>query len=243
VIARRLVRGGDPVAARAARLLAGLAALVLVAVGLRALSTLVAGEDLDLVRDAVAARTSTLTTLAHGASVLGRSAVLLAAAAVIALAAAAVRRPRGWIVLLTVGGAIILQNVAKALVDRPRPPVTRLEHVSSTSFPSGHATESAAFFVLLALAGTRSSLSRPLKAAAVLAAAVIIIAVAASRVYLGAHYPTDTIAGILLGGTWAVVTAAAFRSAAPERRRAFSPPFQVGRVEPDQCPAGPPRGR
>jgi undecaprenyl-diphosphatase len=199
----------NPIARRAVWLPAWLIVVILAGLGLHLLALLVPGEDITLVRDLAGDRSSALTTLAHGASWLGRSAVLVPAAIVIALGATALRRPlHGVAVLVAVFGAILLQNADKAIVARPRPPVHRLEHVSSTSFPSGHATESTAFFLVLAAvlyAGGAPRWARRLVAATTL---VVIPAVALSRVYLGVHYPTDVAAGMLLGGAWAAITAA-----------------------------------
>jgi membrane-associated phospholipid phosphatase len=192
-------------------LLTALAVLVVAGLGLHVLTTLMPGEDLALVRGAARDRTPFLTALAHGASWLGRSAVLVPAAIVIALGATAVRRPlHGLAMLVAVLGAVVIQNADKALVGRPRPPVHRLEAVSGTSFPSGHATESTAFFLVLAAAlyaGTAPSWARRLVAAT---AFLVIAAVALSRVYLGVHYRTDVVAGMLLGGGWGVLTVMAF---------------------------------
>jgi undecaprenyl-diphosphatase len=175
--------------------------VIVVGLGLHLLVPLAGSDDLALVHDAVRSRTGTLTSLARAVSVLGRSAVLVPAAIAIVLAGAAMRRAgRGLPVLATILGAIFIQNVDKAIVARPRPPVTRLEHVTGTSFPSGHATEAAAFFVAVALA---VAVGRPRLWVANALAAVIVAAVCVSRVYLGAHYPTDVVAGALLGGGWA----------------------------------------
>ncbi len=189
-------------------LLGSLAGLVVAGLGLHALSTLVAGEDLRLVREAARDRSAGVTALAHAASWLGRSVVLVPVAVGLGLIAAAAHRPRrGAALIVAILGAIVIQNVDKALVDRPRPPVGELERVSGTSFPSGHATESSAFFIALAiglLTGVAGRWARLLIAAATL---VIIAAVGASRVYLGVHYPTDVIAGVVLGGSWGAIAA------------------------------------
>jgi undecaprenyl-diphosphatase len=191
-------------------LLISLAMVIVAGLGMHGLATLMPGEDLALLRAAVGDRTPFLTALAHGASWLGRSAVLVPAAIVIALVAALLRRPlRGLAVLVGVLGAILIQNVDKAVVARPRPPVHELEPVSGTSFPSGHATEATAFFLLLAVVLVSGSPPRRVRLLVAGTAVVIIAAVALSRVYLGVHYPTDVVAGMLLGGSWGVLTATA----------------------------------
>jgi undecaprenyl-diphosphatase len=190
------------VARRASGLLVWFGVLVVAGLGLRALAGTAQALDRRLVGDAVAIRTDPLTAAAHGASLLGRSWLLIPLAALVGLALVRRLGIRAWGPLLAVVGADGLQNVVKALVDRPRPSVTHLEHVTSSSFPSGHATESTAFLLaLLALVWmARSGVGR---AIAALVAVALICAVGASRVYLGVHYPTDVAAGIILGGAWA----------------------------------------
>jgi undecaprenyl-diphosphatase len=202
----------NALARRVVWLLVSLAVVIVAGLGLRSVSTLVAGEDLTLVRGMAGDRTAWETVLAHGASWLGRSSVLVPAAVVIAVAAAwRHRAPRGVAVVVGMLGAIVIQNVDKALIGRPRPPVHELERVSGTSFPSGHATEATAFFLVLAVVLVPGISRRWVRLLAGAATIAIIAAVALSRVYLGVHYPTDVVSGMLLGGTWGAITAMVIR--------------------------------
>jgi undecaprenyl-diphosphatase len=202
----------NALARRVVWLLVSLAVVIVAGLGLRSVSTLVADEDLTLVRGLAGDRTAWETVLAHGASWLGRSSVLVPAAVVIAVAAAwRHRAPRGVAVVVGMLGAIVIQNVDKALIGRPRPPVHELERVSGTSFPSGHATEATAFFLVLAIVLVPGISRRWVRLLAGAATIAIIAAVALSRVYLGVHYPTDVVSGMLLGGTWGAITAMVIR--------------------------------
>jgi undecaprenyl-diphosphatase len=187
---------------RASALLAWFGVLVAAGLGLHALAGPLQRLDRRLVGDAVAIRTGPLTTVAHGASLLGRSWVLIALAVLVGLGMMRPLGIRAWGPLLAVVGADGLQNAIKAIVNRPRPSVKHLEHVTSSSFPSGHATEVTAFLVAL-LALVWSARSGRGRIAATLASAVLVCAVGTSRVYLGVHYPTDVAAGMILGGAWA----------------------------------------
>jgi membrane-associated phospholipid phosphatase len=105
-------------------------------------------------------------------------------------------RRRGlWLrALALVFGAHVLNTLVKLVVRRKRPVLRGLPPLASTptklSFPSAHATTS------FAAAGVYSRLGVP--AAPLYGAAA---ALAASRLYLGLHYPSDTLAGIALGST------------------------------------------
>ena len=125
------------------------------------------------------------------------------------------------------GGALLLYNLTKDFVERPRPPsAIWLTNVGkSTSFPSGHATQSLATFAALALvaAALRSWAAWPGRVVAVVLAA----GVGWSRVYLGVHWTTDVLAGWLLAVAWmAIVVWLAGVAAVLERRRRDAPADQ-----------------
>ncbi len=198
---------------RLLELIAIFALLVVAGLGLRVLSRPAAGLDLRLVTDWATHRSAVATAAAHAVSLLGRSWLLIPLTAVFGLALARPLRLRGlrglaWAPLVAVLGADALQNVVKGLVDRPRPPVAHLEHVTGSSFPSGHATESTAVLVaLVGLAWARWP-TRGARIAVASCGALMCAAIAASRVYLGVHYPTDVAAGIVLGAAWGTAAVA-----------------------------------
>ncbi len=100
---------------------------------------------------------------------------------------------------LTIMAAWIIQLAAKGLVQRARPVVEdAVAHAPGSSFPSGHATNTAAVALTLTLLvwpllGRRGRVVVPLVAAA------CVILTAVDRVMLGVHYPSDVVAGIALG--------------------------------------------
>jgi membrane-associated phospholipid phosphatase len=112
------------------------------------------------------------------------------------------RRRQAIVVVVAMVGAAVLSGAVKAIVDRPRPSVPYpIDHVGGGSFPSGHALTSATALALLVMvAGAqRSALARGWL---VTVAAVIGVAIGASRVALGVHYPSDVLGGWLLAGLW-----------------------------------------
>ena len=95
----------------------------------------------------------------------------------------------------------MLLNVGlKNVFTRPRPVFEEpLVHLSTFSFPSGHAVASTVFYgalCALVLAHARSPAAR---AAAIVATVVMVLLVCFSRVYLGAHYLSDVVAGVCVG--------------------------------------------
>jgi cytochrome b561/membrane-associated phospholipid phosphatase len=124
---------------------------------------------------------------------------LLGAAALIALALAW-RGHRGDAARWTAVPLGMLVNVGmKQVFLRPRPVLDEpLVQLSTYSFPSGHAAASTVFYgVLCALA--LAHLSKPRwRSLAIAACAAMVLLVIASRVYLGAHYLSDVLAGVVL---------------------------------------------
>ena len=116
---------------------------------------------------------------------------------------------RRWVDAVFLAAALLAPVInigLKELVARARPdPALALVQESGFSFPSGHAVFAAAFFgALIVLTGRwsvlreRSGLRGALRGTLLL----LILAVGASRVYLGAHWPSDVIAGFLSGGIY-----------------------------------------
>ena len=93
-----------------------------------------------------------------------------------------------------------------SLVGRPRPPVRHLENSPiSSSFPSGHAAAAAAYGAIAVVIFWHSR-KRAVRIATVVITGLICVTVAVCRMYMGMHYLSDIIAGLLLGTTCVVVT-------------------------------------
>jgi membrane-associated phospholipid phosphatase len=98
-------------------------------------------------------------------------------------------------------GTFLLNSLLKIIFSRPRPdlfPPIVVEH--SYSFPSGHTMSAIAYYGLLALVLWQ----RGRRGWAVLAG-LWVPSVAFSRVYLGAHYPSDVLASLAIGTIWLVI--------------------------------------
>jgi undecaprenyl-diphosphatase len=108
-------------------------------------------------------------------------------------------------VLVPAAAAQPVYQLVKDLVDRPRPEANEsLLHATGSSFPSGHATLSAAVFGSLAILAVER-FEGPRRILSVTAMMVIVLAVGVSRVLLGAHYPSDVVGGWLLGAALALL--------------------------------------
>jgi undecaprenyl-diphosphatase len=115
------------------------------------------------------------------------------------------RRQRDWLLclLFAVPGGIAINTLIKHLVARPRPsfddPIVTL---ATFSFPSGHVSASTLLYGFLAawlVQGTHQ-LARQL--AIVVPALLMVALIAASRMYLGAHFLSDVLAAFFEGIAW-----------------------------------------
>ncbi len=126
------------------------------------------------------------------------------------------RRSAVFLVVAVLGSAV-LQFTMKPFFARPRPELPWAQVLPDYSFPSGHTMNAAIFYggialVLWSLYGRRIGL------AALAIAAVIAVAVGVSRIYLGYHYLTDVVGGLVAGVAWLLVVGAAFRARPTWRR-------------------------
>jgi undecaprenyl-diphosphatase len=97
-----------------------------------------------------------------------------------------------------------LYGLAKLAVQRPRPHVVpRLMHGAGWySYPSGHAMLAPIVFGLGIIVWSAPWVSPALRRAALALAALLALGIGLSRVYVGVHYPSDVVGGLLLGTAW-----------------------------------------
>ncbi len=201
------------VRALARSLLAGLVVLGLLAAFAALAGRVVAGDtdafDLAAIEAARALRAThpSFARAMTDASALGSTTVLtiVVVLAVGYLVLSGHRRLAGVVAVSAIGGAMLV-TVLKSAIGRLRPDSRLAEAVvDGLSFPSGHATMSAAIYLTLGalIASTRA---RRREQAWVLGGAAAIAAlVGASRVALGVHWPTDVLGGWAFGAAWAIV--------------------------------------
>lgn len=205
-----------------ARLIAGkLLLFVVLAIAVAELS-IVARADIALADSIHSLTTGWLTTGALAVTELASTDVILIATAGAVVALAASRHWRGAIALaISVLATQAVVSVAKGLAERPRPDEGgAMVDPGGFSFPSAHSASAVALYVMLALIGGTALRGR-VRGSAWAAAIALALAIGLSRVYLGAHYPTDVLAGWLTGGIL-VVGAWALCSRLPAPGRAIA---------------------
>lgn len=128
-------------------------------------------------------------------------------------------KQRRWLLLFSWDvmflGMWVLTQTIKPLFHRERP--AGAEHLLTTtsfSFPSSHALSAIAAFGMITFALTETiEMERESRAALWFFTATLVICVGTSRLYLGAHYLSDVLAGLLTGALWLAVCLFAYRRA------------------------------
>jgi undecaprenyl-diphosphatase len=106
------------------------------------------------------------------------------------------------------GGGLLLNLLLKELFHRARPGtdlVYLLPSLSSLSFPSGHTMGTTSVVGTLVVILHVVKAPRWVRLAAILLGSAAIVGVGLSRIYFGAHYPSDVIGGFLAAAAWVSV--------------------------------------
>jgi undecaprenyl-diphosphatase len=164
---------------------------------------LIGAADLQFETFMLSIRSPFSTSVFKAITVLGETSLVVIAAVVIGylLWRSPLLKASAAGLILAVTGAGISSYVLKQVVARVRPDgLLPAVLETSPSFPSGHATLAMALYGFTAYALCKRF---PAKAPSILSAAtLLILAIGASRLYLGVHFPSDVLAGYLLGGAW-----------------------------------------
>jgi membrane-associated phospholipid phosphatase len=167
--------------------------------------------DASVARSLAANRREPWTGITHLATFLAETITVIAVGLVaFVLLRLALKRWREPLFLaVSLIGEVTIFLSTTLLVDRDRPPVRHLDSAPPTSsFPSGHTAASVALYGGLAVLAWRAGAAMWLRTLATVAAVLIPVVVAMSRLYRGMHYPTDVTAGALLACCWLAVTSA-----------------------------------
>ncbi len=115
------------------------------------------------------------------------------------------RKMAALLLAVTVAGGGGLSLLCKMMVNRPRPEVVAHGAAFTSSFPSGHSLMAMVIYLTLGalLAGRQPN--RLLRFFVLLVAFFLAVLIGLSRIYLGAHWPTDVLAGWLLGLAWTLL--------------------------------------
>jgi len=167
-----------------------------------------AGFDLPLIQRVQAVDLPGLDTYLSYVSLLTGS---VGAIAVWALATVAFATRRIWsaalaMVLMPIGG-VLNTVIGELLVERTRPHMAELERTSlnfeERSFPSGHVEGAMLFYGLIFLLARRIE-NRVLRLAIQTGSVVIVASASFGRIWQGAHWPSDVLGALLLGGVLAI---------------------------------------
>lgn len=168
--------------------------------------------DESIVRAVAAHRTPFLSSLMTDTSSLGSMALMIVFSVIAVAVLLSIRDGAAALhLVITVSLSYAISIYTKDFYERPRPTIVeQLVHASGFSFPSGHSVSSAALYVTLAILGARHVSTHKARITLAAIAVALVAVVSFSRVYLGVHYPSDTIGGAAMGSAWALATAAAF---------------------------------
>ncbi len=200
---------------RAGTLIAAAAVILVVMIGLGLIvARLLPGTELDIADTAVDAwflahRTPALDDLSVQATDLVSTTNVIVVGLLSAAVSALLAR-RWWpaiFVVVTMVGEVSLFLTAAQTVGRPRPPLGHLDAAlpPTSSFPSGHTCAAICLFGGIAVLVSHATTAW-WRWIVVALAVLLVIAVATSRMYRAAHYPSDVLGALLLAGAWLTVT-------------------------------------
>ena len=148
-----------------------------------------------------------LRSLARDVTAMGSWGVLVFAVGTTVLGLAVARKWRSmWLLFGATTSGLLLNVLMKDWFARERPEFAKYAEIvaGTSSFPSGHSMNSAIVYLTLGTFVSRLVKQRSLQVYVFAAGVGVTLLIGLTRVYLGAHYPTDVLAGVCAGFAWAL---------------------------------------
>lgn len=161
--------------------------------------------DLAITSFFYAIRSPLLTQIMEFFSFLGKDVWIFSSAPIIIILAVKKHKKEAFLFSIALIMGYVINISIKWFIARPRPLISPLMLESFYSFPSGHSMDSFVFYSLVAFFVFRFTRNKKLSITISILSLMLVVLISISRVYLGVHYPTDVIAG-MIGGFWWVVT-------------------------------------
>ena len=132
------------------------------------------------------------------------------------------RRVEALICTIGSDGGSAVDTLLKEISGRPRPSedlVQVLRHYERESFPSGHVFFYVEFFGFLFFLAYVLLKRGPLRSSVLVILGTLISVVGISRIYLGAHWPSDVVGAYLAGGIWLMLMIEVYRRIQAKRQK------------------------
>ncbi len=123
-------------------------------------------------------------------------------------------RLEGILCMIGVTLGAVMNSLMKLVIARPRPTpdlIDVMRHYDHNSFPSGHVEFFVTFFGFLFFLAFVLLKRSPLRRVALTVLTLLIGLIGVSRVYMGAHWPSDTVGAYLSGGVWLMLMIEVYR--------------------------------
>lgn len=108
--------------------------------------------------------------------------------------------------IIAVGGGSLLTLLLKHLYLRERPSINEEIDAIGYSFPSGHSMGSLIFYGFIIYLVIRTHQRSWIKGLTAVVLSILIMMIGISRIYLGAHFPSDVLAGYIAGSIWLILS-------------------------------------
>ncbi len=132
------------------------------------------------------------------------------------------------IFVIAATSSVLLTSAIKVLVGRPRPPLYGIDpgslfgYIDQFSFPSGHVLFFVVFFGFMAYLACIHLSGYP-RALVMAGCLILVVTIAPSRVYLGAHWASDVIGSYIIGALWLAILIIAYNVVIHRRGAKKSP--------------------